>query len=209
MWRSNRVEQVGPFDAKAVGVNWRNNSDNEFGQPYGTYFDKEYTWVADPQCGDPSLVNQTRNNPYTNSDTLAYTCGGNAASSLFALAEADTGRVVFQNATPGQIGNKANRFIMNPGSWSLDMALTKSVEFMEGKRLEVRMDAQNIMNHASPSFRTTRNPTYYDARNVAVSDPNIQLNSSNFTGGIHTYPFGYTNAKAGHRTFQGRVSLRF
>jgi hypothetical protein len=78
-----------------------------------------------------------------------------------------------------------------------------------GKRIEIRMDAQNVLNHAVPSFRTSANPTYYGARNVAMSNPNIVLNNSNYSGGQHTYPFGYLNAKAGHRTFQGRVRISF
>ena len=209
MWDANNVVQVGAFDAKDVKVNWRNGSDNEYGRPYGTYFNREYTWVTDPQCLDTSLVNPTTRNPYGSADTLAYVCGGSQASSLFALAEADTGKIVFQNARPGEIGNKPNRFMTAPGRWSLDMTMAKSVEFMEGKRIEVRMDAQNIMNHASPSFRTAVNPTYYGARTVQVSNPNVVLNDANVNGGIHTYPFGYLNAKAGHRTFQGRIRLSF
>ena len=209
MWDANNAVQVGAFDPKDVGVNWRNNSDNEFGRPYGTYFNKEYAWVADPQCSDPSLVSQTMRNPYDTAGTLAYVCGGNHASSLFALVDANTGEVAFRNARPGEIGNKANRFITGPGRWSLDMTMAKSVEFMEGKRIEIRMDAQNILNHASHSFRTSSNPTYFNARNVQVSNPNIILNDSNFSGGQHTYPFGYMNAKAGHRTFQGRIRLSF
>ena len=210
MWDSNRVVQVGEFDTKAVGVNWRNNSNNEYGKPYGTYFDKEYIWVADPQCLNPSLVSQTRQNPYSTAGTLSYRCSGTQTGSIFALAEADNpGNIIFQNALPGEIGNQATRFFDGPGRWSLDMTMAKSVEFMEGKRIEVRLDAQNILNHASPSFRTAVNPTYWNARNVQVSNPNIVLNDGNFTGGQHPYPFGYLNAKAGHRTFQGRIRLSF
>jgi hypothetical protein len=209
MWDSNRVVQVGAFDPKDTGVTWYNNNDNEFGRPYGNYFNKEYTWVPDPQCGNPSLVNQTTRNPYGVADTLAYSCGGNYASSLFALSEAGTGNIVIRNATPGEIGNQATRFISGPGSWRWDMTMAKSIAFMEGKHIEIRMDAQNILNHAVPSFRTAANPTYYGARNVAVSNPNIVLNNNNFAGGQHTYPFGYLNAKAGHRTFQGRVRINF
>ena len=209
MWDANNVVQVGAFDAKNVGVNWRNDSNNEFGRPYGTYFDKEYKWVPDPQCTDSSLVSQTTRNPYGSSNTLANMCSGTAGGSLFAIAEAETGTIIFQNARPGDIGNKANRFITGPRRWTLDMSMAKSVEFMEGKRLEIRMDAQNIMNHASPSFRTSPNPAYNDPRNVIISDPNVVLNDTNFSGGSHPYPFGYLNAKGGHRTFQGKIRLSF
>ena len=209
MWDSNRVVQVGPFDNNASGVNWRNDSDNEWGRPFGTYFDKEYTWVTDPQCLNTALVNPTTRNPYGSANTLAYQCGGNTASTLFAIAEADTGNIIFQNAIPGEIGNKANRFITAPGRWTLDMTLAKSIEIMEGKRMEIRMDARNIMNHAVPSFRTAANPSYFNARDVQISPPNVVLNDGNYTGGRHTYPFGYLNAKAGHRTFQARIRLTF
>jgi hypothetical protein len=113
--------------------------------------------------------------------------------------------LIFKNAVPGEIGNiNGTGLVTGPGTWSLDLAMSKSIEFMEGKRLEFRMDARNIFNHASPSFGGT-NPVYQGAREVGVANPNALLNDM----WANWYPFGYLDGKAGHRTFQARLRLSF
>ena len=112
--------------------------------------------------------------------------------------------VVFRNANQldyngGQyIGNyKANR-VTGPGFFSFDLAMQKSIEFMEGKRFEFRVDAKNILNHASPTAYTSAS---YGGRFMSISAPSVAINGA----GI----FGNLPLKAGHRTFQARLSLRF
>ncbi|MDR0310802.1 MAG: hypothetical protein LBJ21_04370 [Acidobacteriota bacterium] len=96
-------------------------------------------------------------------------------------------------------GNFSPNQLTGVGRLSFDMAMSKSVEFMEGKRIEVRVDAQNILNHATPSNSYS---TYAPSmRNAAVSNPSLSLNSSD--------PFGYILTKVGRRTFQGRLRLTF
>ena len=220
-WNTNRPIQVGRFDAKDVKMNWHENGTAQVADAHGTYFNKEYRWVNDPQCNDPGIVNQ--NSAFITSGTtaMAQLCG-NAAMTIFggggaplrALAEVvaydENGRAVlntvFQNAVPGQIGNvNGSYMVTGPGTWSLDVSMSKAVEFMEGKRLEFRMDASNIFNHPVPTFGDASNATYYGGRVVGTANPNASLNDG--WGGL--FPFGYTNSKAQHRTFQARLSLRF
>jgi len=214
VWGTNRAVQVGEFDTKDTGMKWYPNGNERRTFAHGTYFNKEYGWIRDPQCDDPGVVNQTAA-PIAGGTPMRTTCGnmGNLNGLVEVSYDKDgnrTEKLIFRNALPGEIGNvNATNMIYGPGTWSLDMSMSKSVEFMEGKRLEFRMDAQNIFNHASPSFgQDTSAQTY--STNVRVSpmaNPNAQLNS--FWAGIGDYPFGYTNIKAGHRTFQARLRLSF
>ena len=101
--------------------------------------------------------------------------------------------IVFRNATmrdfdpnnPGAyIGNFGANTQTGVGSFTFDMNMTKRVEFMEGKSIEVRVDAQNILNHPSASPGAA----------VSVSG----------SGAIGTF-----TSKGGYRRFQAKLSLRF
>jgi hypothetical protein len=225
VWTTNRAEQVGPFDPKDVGIKWQSVEPGV--APYATYFNKAYTWVEDPQCYNPQYVRQDVNrNPYVSGSSAMNTYCGVLGSGRNALAEVVgyeeqtsangtvtmipiPGQIIFQNSVPGVIGNKRGNFIMSPGSWSLDMSMSKAIEFMEGKRFELRVDAQNIFNHPSPSYTANPGstyPTYFGARTTGTANPgNITLTRPSSLDRF----FGEVNAKAGHRTFQARLSLRF
>ena len=109
--------------------------------------------------------------------------------------------IIFRNSdqqNPTQTGNyKAGR-LTGPGRMTLDMAASKSVEFIEGKRLEVRVDAQNVLNHATPTNGTA---AAYGGRVMTIVDPGFAINN--------TSTFGRFTTKAGHRTFQARIRLSF
>jgi len=64
------------------------------------------------------------------------------------------------------------------------MGMTKSIQLTEGKSLNIRMNASNILNHPSPY------------------SPGFQI------GGAFS-SFGVTGMKSGNRTFQGNISIRF
>ena len=110
--------------------------------------------------------------------------------------------IVFRNADQregaGAAGNYSANRLTGVGRFSLDMAASKSVEFMEGKRLEIRVDVQNVLNHATPTNGTS---SANGGRFMAVNNPSFAINS--------TAEFGRFNTKAGHRTFQARLALRF
>ena len=48
----------------------------------------------------------------------------------------------------GQLGNTAPRYFFGPGLDNFDMALEKDVRVTEGTKLELRMEAFNVFNHA-------------------------------------------------------------
>jgi len=130
------------------------------------------------------------------------------------MYKAGTPIIIFRNATgddkdgkfdPLSTGNYRSNSLTNPGQFTLDANLSKSVEFMEGKRLEIRIDAANILNHPSLTGTAAADQRYmYGGRVVNTSDPgNLGLNvAGNAT-------IGNLPGKVGHRTFQARLALRF
>ena len=201
LWANGAYDMVGPFDTKSGKVEW----DNELAD--GFFFGKKYTRIIDPQCFDANLLGTA---------ALRNFCGG--TSGLKALVEIDDskpvvgwtnvaqreehevrGTVIFQNTQPGHRANFQGLNLTGPGRWSLDANMGKSVEFMEGKRIEFRLDAQNIFNHANPS----NGGSTVGARGNMVTDPFITINTS------LSDQFGLLRTKTGHRTFQGRIRLSF
>ena len=107
--------------------------------------------------------------------------------------------VIFRSANQWDGFNASGNYqpsrITGQGRFSFDLAMTKAIEFMEGKRFEIRVDAQNILNHATPTNGTGAS---YGGRFMSIANPNFAFNS-----------FGNISTKAGHRTFQARLALRF
>ena len=97
-------------------------------------------------------------------------------------------------------GNYGPNRLTGTGRFTFDMAMSKSIEFMEGKRFELRIDAQNILNHATPTNGTS---SWNGGRIMVLSNPG-GLSASSGTGN-----FGSFSTKAGHRTFQARLRLSF
>ena len=209
-WSSARWVQVGNFDTKDVAVRWDPATMNTT-TPVANYFNRNYQGRPDPQCASP-LVSQalTPTGVGTLSGRMRTICESGNGSSVWGLAQfvevMDDGSVrpIYQNAIPGEIGNVEPNNIYGHGRWSLDGTMAKSIEFMEGKRVEIRVDAQNILNHATPSNEGIFNPSSsYGARYKQVQNPNATIFTGNFA------PFSQFNSKAGHRTFQGKITLRF
>ena len=109
--------------------------------------------------------------------------------------------VVFRSANnwdDNPVGNFKPNQATGIGRFSFDLAMTKAIEFMEGKRFELRIDAQNILNHSTP---TNGSAASYGGRFMSLANPSL----SSTTSGT----FGYISTRAGHRTFQARLALRF
>ncbi len=178
MWAGSGVDLVNPklFDTKGGQVEW---ADGAFS---GTYYGNKYVQVTDPQCSSVA-------------SSLQNTCRLN----LHALALAsDPTQIVFQHAQPGVRGNFQPNSITGPGRWTFDMAMSKSIQFMEGKSFTLRVDAQNIFNHPTPSGTA---PATNDSRTYTIYNPVVDLNSTN--------PFGYIGYKGGHRVFSAKLRLDF
>ena len=154
---------VGKFDPKG-------HADWKSGALSGNYFADKYSKVPDPQCRSIAA-------------SLQSLC------TLTAIAD-QSGSIVLQNPLPGTRGNLGQNVIEWPGVWALDTAMSKSFQIREGKRLEVRLDATNILNHPQPV-----NPT-----NSPVT-PDLNINS--------TAKFGEIPTKTGNRQFQARLRFEF
>ncbi|MCL2878503.1 MAG: hypothetical protein FWF13_06975, partial [Acidobacteria bacterium] len=136
---------------------------------HATYYGDKYEKVADPSCSNPALVNLT----------LQVTCEQNRRA--IALAN-DPSVIVIQNALPGTIGNMTPNSLTGPGRWNFDLAMSKAVEFMEGKTINIRIDAANILNHATPSGTadTYNHAPRYDVINL----PQVGVNGATRLGYI-------------------------
>ena len=132
------------------------------GDVFGNFFPQQYQRVTDPACNSlPS--------------TLSIRCTNTA------LADAN-GKIVLQNAAPGQLGTLGMRTIEGPGTWDFDANLQKTIRVAESKNLTFRMDATNVLNHPTPS------------------NPNLNINSGTF---------GQISTKTGSRTLQAQIRFDF
>ena len=109
------------------------------------------------------------------------------------------GPIVFQHAAPGVKGNFNPDSVIGFPRWGLDMTAGKNFEIMEGKSLNIRIDAQNVFNHPTPSGGA---PASYNSRNYSESNPSFAINTT-------TTPFGYLPYKGGHRVFSAKIRLTF
>jgi hypothetical protein len=108
-----------------------------------------------------------------------------APASSFGLPATDTRtlQIILQHPQPGKKGNLGNNAIVGMGNWRFDANLGKTFRISESKSLQVRFDAQNVLNHPQPGT------------------PNFSI-----TGNA---PFGQVTTKTGNRIFQGQMRLNF
>jgi len=186
MWGGSAVDLVRPdlFDPKSGHVTW------DAGSRSGLFYGNMYMQVDDPQC-----------------DTIATSLQNRCRISLNALAIIDgyddngqpiAGPIVFQKAQPGTRGNFNVNQLTGPGRWGLDMAMSKTIEFMEGKSLNFRVDVSNIFNHPTPSNAA---PSSYDGRTYQITNPQTGMNAAE--------PFGYIGYKTSHRVFSAKIRITF
>jgi hypothetical protein len=157
---------VGPFDVKAAKAEFT-------GGPSGSYFSREsLTQVKDPQCLSVTTAQNLQN-----------------ACTLQAIADARTGQVLLQNPLPGKRGTLGQRAVEGPGNWRFDASLSKLFRITESKSIQVRMDAQNVLNHPNPAA------------------PNLDINNVNF--GLITAAGNNAAKTNGRREFQGQLRFNF
>jgi hypothetical protein len=130
---------------------------------FGDFFgDQQYQRVPDPACASVASV-------------LSLFCTKSAVAD-------GSGKIVLQNAKPGQLGSLGLRPIYGPGAWSVDANLVKKVRIDESKNVAIRIDAQNLFNHPN------------------LGNPSLDINSGTF---------GQITTKTGFRTLAGQVRLEF
>ena len=108
--------------------------------------------------------------------------------------------IVFRNHYQGDgaQGNFKQNQLTGQGRFTFDLAMAKAIEFMEGKRFEVRVDAQNILNHPTATASTAASN---GGRVQSIAGPSLSISNST--------TFGLLATKGGHRTFQARLRLSF
>ncbi|MCL2878568.1 MAG: hypothetical protein FWF13_07300, partial [Acidobacteria bacterium] len=122
--------------------------------------------------------------------------------------------IVFRNATgtfgsetynPLSRGTYRNNRITAPGQFTFDAAISKSIEFMEGKRIELRVDVGNILNHPTATGNYPADVRYMSGGRSTTPDPPANLNI-NTTGAAAV---GNMPSKTQHRIFQAKVRIAF
>jgi hypothetical protein len=179
------------FKPSSGHVTWAN------GAPAGYYFGQnKYMQVTDPQCSsvDASLQSLCTANVHA----LAVVDHIDPATGLPVA-----GPIVFQHAQPGVPGNFQTNSLVGFGRWTWDMTAGKNIEIAEGKSITFRIDAQDVLNHPTPSGPTALGAPYsYNNRNYATTNPLFDIGST-------TQPFGYIPYKGGHRVFSAKIRLAF
>jgi hypothetical protein len=202
LWSNPGMNQVGMFDNKSGKVEWDN--DLEYGFFYGK---NKYTRIIDPMCLDTNYVASSLTGSCVSGGLRALVevddskeiVGYQTRSTAGVLSDPVRGTIIFRNPEPGQRGNFQGNKLTGQGRWTLDANMGKTIEVLEGKRIEIRVDAQNIFNHAIPS----ESGSSVGSRNNAIANPYMTINTT------ATTPWGRLNTKTSHRTFQGRIRLSF
>jgi len=197
----------------------------------GTYLERDYVKVLDTNLCNRNRVSETLYLGQCKNDTdINRIVINDSAPYALALAERDAkgmlipvkydrdymgddgvnykagdNVIVFRNADQSDGRNASGNYkggrMTSQGRFNFDMAASKSVEFMEGKRFEIRVDVQNILNHATPIGSDSPAAMESGGKYVSIDAPTLTVTSS---GAI-----GLMSNKGGHRTFQARLALRF
>jgi hypothetical protein len=158
--------------------------------------------VQDPQCKDGSQVAQV--------DSKGFAFASNASGcTLRALGQrvpvgtpgsfpldptnpAEVNYVyVLVNPKPGEYGVLSQNVLTSFGNWSLDANAQKSFRISERKQITLRIDATNVLNHATPFI------------------PYFQPGGQTGSGQFGEILCGCNDSKSGTRTFQGQLRLTF
>jgi hypothetical protein len=181
------------------GVRW-NTRNGAFIE--GRYFDNNdlFVTVDDPLCTE---VTTAQNLYSATGPTGAPRCTLNALAMVVPVGTPDSGpassfgvagdnrnvQIVLQHPRPGTRGNLGQNTIIGLGTWRFDANLAKSFKISESKALQLRFDAQNVLNHPQPN------------------NPNLNINATDVFG--NPTPFGQITSKSGGRSLQGQLRLTF
>ena len=181
LYDNGTPDVVGPWAEKDGKVEWgKVIGPNNVG---GTFFGDRYIQVQDPQCAPGGVTDFT--------DAMGWnlrsnTTTGSEICTLDAVALAGTGQIVLQNPLPGRRGTLAQTSISRFGLFGFDASLSKQFQIAESKSVQLRFDATNVLNHATPN------------------DVQWSINTGNDAG------FGNINGKGNQtRTFQAQIRISF
>jgi Carboxypeptidase regulatory-like domain len=183
------VAMFGNFAGKGE-VQWKE------GAPTGTYFPGvTFARPPDPQCNGVSNVIS----PGDPGPSLQTQC--RAMMSALAVVDANGNQtIVAQNVQPGTRGNLGVNTMEGPGWWALDGSLSKRFQITESKRVQIRFDATNILNHPQPCAPTL---CPGDGRGT-----NLALNPFTF-GPLGAFGSIANKSLSAPRQFQGTIRFDF
>jgi hypothetical protein len=193
------IAAFGEWPAKFGSIHW------EEGARTGSYFDADtFVRVPDPQC---ARVTPLQNLDGFSSASPAARCTlqalarplpqGKTVPGQITLQDGRPGVIVLRNPLPAERGNLALNTMEGAGLWLFDAALSKTVKIAESKSLELRIDAQNVLNHPTPD-----DPGMASCFGLGS---NLSLNSNNDFGLVG----GKCVAETPARRFQARVRFNF
>jgi hypothetical protein len=192
LYNNGVPDMVFPVDFNKIkGVRWGAPSGNFL---EGRYFDNndQFIKVDDPQCnsvtGAQNLNGLIQATPALRCtlDALAMAVPSGTAGAIdrvFADGVTRPSVIVLQHPQPGKRGNLGQNTLIGLGSYRFDATLGKTFNVSESKSVQVRFDAQNILNHPQPA------------------NPNLSITDGNY--------FGRLNGKTGGRAMQGQLRFSF
>lgn len=124
-------EVNGGIDASSMDFSWQDDARN--GQHF--FGGERYTFVDDPQCTDPGIVDSS----------LQSLCNHQA------VFDNTAGEIVLQNPLPGEMGNMAFNKFRDVKRWNVDMSASKGISVTEDVNFRFRLDISNIFNHPRPT----------------------------------------------------------
>jgi hypothetical protein len=187
-----RPDIIGPWVKPNLSPTWIGNN----GWLYGS--DSLYVNFKDPQCTNAVANGFITSNPDSGTAAGQFNFGASCTlTGLAAIAPSTipgayplndgTGRYavnVLQNSQPGTQGNFPHSKLQLPRRQTLDANISKSFQLSEGKQLQVRVDATNVLNHSN------------------WGEPTLSIQSANF--GRST-----TKVTPGNRVLQAQVRVTF
>lgn len=187
MWAGGQPDLVNPDAWNAVKgkVVWLN------GARRGGYYNDEAGNALFMQVNDPACS--------TVDSGLRTLCAQGLKALAVRNSDGTAGPIVFQMPKPGVRGNYDLNKLKGPGTYGLDLAASKNIEFMEGRSINLRIDAANVLNHPMPTGNVGSN---YNGRQYSYSNPITNLNDT-------VNAFGVFNAKGGHRAFSVKMRINF
>jgi len=118
----------------------------------------------------------------------------------------------FNFAVPaGQMGNLGRNALRGPGSWQIDLSLHRTFDLLESLKVELRVEAFNVLNHPNFLYPTNRAATFRNGV-VTVSPTFGIINQSaarSFNGGSNTGGFNPLFQIGGPRSMQFALRLHF
>src|SRR4029453_4114911 len=149
-----RPDIVGPWVNPKTNFK-QNGPNNDTGTIYG--FPSPYATFDDPQCfnrvgGTDAMGFNLQDQCTLNGLALIAPANSPGAISLAPATDGTPrwGVPVLQNSLPGTQGTQGARMLRLPGRWFFDANISKSFRLTESKTLQLRVDANNILNHPNP-----------------------------------------------------------